>query len=96
MNADSILDILFTTPDGRIDVISNGVTPGFPIQIGQATASTPCAADINGNGKIDIIAAGDSYLWAYELNSDIIEKNWQSMHLNSSNNRYYDAEEFDF
>lgn len=90
VNADSILDILFTTPDGRIDVISEGVTPGFPIQIGQATASTPCVADINGNGKIDIIAAGDSYLWAYELNSAVIPENWQSMHLNNSNNRYYD------
>lgn len=94
INADSIPDILYTTNDGRIEVITKGVSPGFPIQIGQSTASSICMSDLNDNGKLDVIAVGDSYLWAFELNSAPVEYNWPSMHLNNRNNRYYAFEPY--
>lgn len=89
INNDSHLDILIMMPDGRLDVISDNVTPGLPLQSGQKSYVTPLVCDINDNGNIDIILVGDKQIYAYEMNSGDYSRNWASYHYSSGNNRYY-------
>ncbi len=89
INDDNVLDILYVSSDGKLNAISNAVTPGFPFNLGQFSNSTPIVGDINNNGKLDIIATGDNMMYVYELSSSINEKNWPLYHYSENNNRFY-------
>lgn len=89
VNDDDKLDILIMMPDGRLDVISDDVTPGFPLQAGQKSYVTPLVYDLNDNGKMDIVLTGNNELYSYEINAGNYSKNWSSYHYSPCNNRFY-------
>ncbi len=89
VNGDDIQDIIIMMPDGRIDVISDAPTPGFPLQSGQKSFVTPYLTDLNDNGFMDIITVGSNELYVYEINTAHNQFNWPSYHYNNFNNRYY-------
>lgn len=63
-------DIAFTTSDNKLNVLQYNGTPrpGFPVTLPQAVtaASQPIAADIDQDGKDEILVATDAWLRAYE------------------------------
>jgi len=90
INNDGKSDILYLTPDGRLEAVSKEVSPGFPIGVGHSGNSTPAVADIDGDGKIDVIAVADSTIYAYTLPSSMNIQSWPMMNYNTKNNRFYE------
>ncbi|MFO8062194.1 MAG: FG-GAP-like repeat-containing protein [bacterium] len=88
INDDSKADILYQRPDGRLDAISEGALPGFPLSTEHTSNSTPAVGYLNDNDRIDIVAAAENRIYVYELNSSLSDM-WNTFHISPGNNRYY-------
>lgn len=76
LDGDNIMEIIVCeriSPAGRLQVLRLDGTsfPNFPITLDRTPAVTPSIADIDNDGKKDIIVASTGSLYAFELNGSI-------------------------
>lgn len=60
VDGDARADVAVTTKSGKLFLISKGaVAPGFPVQLAGACAAGPAFADLDGDGRVELLQ-GDS------------------------------------
>ncbi len=73
INGDGFNDIVCGGEEGQLTAISGataGVLPGFPIQLAGEIRGTPALADVDNDGKTEILLAGwdkNLYVWDYDF-----------------------------
>lgn len=78
VNGDQNLEIIAcerVSPAGRIHIIGlNGqsINPNFPITLDKTPAVTPSVGDVNGDGKMEIVAASVESYYIFNLDGQII------------------------
>lgn len=90
VDGDSYVDIIYTCGASICAIDRNGNTiKGFPISTDDTFTRTPCVADIDGDGKNELVAADKSniYVWKTKGNAQIIE--WGSERHDSWNTGEY-------
>jgi hypothetical protein len=73
INGDGFQDIVCGGEEGQLTAISGAnatVLPGFPIQLAGEVRGTPALADVDKDGKTEIVLAGwdkNIYIWDYDF-----------------------------
>lgn len=92
INNDSIPELVIGTPEGKVLAYNNRgkLVKGFPLATGNSIYSTPLLADINKDGKLDIlVTCDDGKLYGFSL-GEYGKLEWTKLHFNPENNRILD------
>ncbi|NPD47921.1 C25 family cysteine peptidase [Lentimicrobium sp. S6] len=89
---DDECEIILTSNYGEIYAFKYNGDPvvGWPLYLSDNTASIPLIADINGNGKNEIIASSYSDIFIWDTEGSAAMNEWGRFRLNSYNNAVYD------
>jgi hypothetical protein len=86
VSGDSLLDIVFGSPDGGI-LAYNGEgakVVEFPFATGERSYSTPLVFDMNGDGRSELfIGSCDGWLYGWETDGYYRNDGWNSIYFNN-------------
>jgi len=86
VSGDSLLDIVFGSPDGGV-LAYNGKgekVAEFPFATGQRSYSTPLVFDINGDGRTELfIGSSDGWLYGWETDGYYRGDGWNRIYFNN-------------
>lgn len=81
-------EIVFgSNTEGKVFALKYNGTPvtGFPLTFADVYCTSPCVADIDGNGKNDIIAVGGNSVYIWETNGSASRIEWGSERFDCMN-----------
>lgn len=92
VSGDSLLDIVFGSPDGGVFAYDGEgeEVACFPFATGERSYSTPLVFDINGDGHSELfIGSSDGWLYGWETDGYFRNDGWNSIYFNNDHQSIY-------